>query len=278
MITNAQLGTYKKLISDIEKYNYYFTNDTDGQNIIEDSLFYQSYLKLEQGLKEEIKSKKYNTLILLVGFSVQPLVLSISVLKPKKVYLLFSNETKHNCSIIYNWSTKSFEIFKKENKNINIPEFIGCNNWEDDNCEYLINSSEPNDTYKKILSIIENEKSYGKIAIDITGGKKTMVSGAFIAASMTGTDALYVDFGDYDGSNPVPGTEFLRLQKNPITDFLANISTIFGYIKQGGWISKEVLSINYQSLAEQLVSLNLLKRENQDNISGYKPYPFSQEP
>ncbi|HOJ19696.1 MAG TPA: hypothetical protein PLT92_14125 [Ignavibacteriaceae bacterium] len=273
LIEQDQINIYKKLIGDDEKYNYYFTNKTDGEDLSRDSLFYKSYLQLNVRLTEEIKSEYYNTLILLVGFSVQPLVLSISILKPNKVYLLFSNETKQNCSTIMKWTKKFYTLGEIANE----VKFAGCDSWHNIDCKYLINSSDPDDTYKKILDIVNNEKINGPIAIDITGGKKTMVSGAFIAASMTGTDALYVDFGDYDGNNPVPGTEDIKLQKNPITEFVSRISKIFSNIQSGQWISKKDLNENYKTLADQLVKLNLLQINSQNSEEGYKPYPYKNE-
>lgn len=257
MINPFQLSSYKQLTGVDEKYNYYFTNDINGKDITKDSLFYQSYLQFEERLTAEIKSKQYNTLILLVGFSIQPLVLSINILKPKKVYLLFSNETKPNCYRIMNWTNKFYKLRGDKKESI---EFVDCNSWDNNNCKYLINSSDPDDTYKNILDIVNKGKNDGPIAIDITGGKKTMVSGAFIAASMTGTDALYVDFGDYDGNNPVPGTEYIKLQKNPIDILLQGLKKIFTEISQNGRISQYVLqsSRDYKNIYPLLIEYEIL--------------------
>lgn len=258
MIASEQLRTYKTLTGDDEKYMYYFTNNAEGNDINdinEKSIFYQSYLELEKKLIEEIKSKNYHTLILLVGFSIQPLVLSISVLKPKKVYLLFSKETKENCSKIMKWVDKFTQFINLEGESI---EFVGKDSWVDPKCQYLVDSSDPSDTYNKILNIINNEKTNGPIAIDITGGKKTMVSGAFTAAAITDTDALYVDFSDYDGANPIPGTEFIQLQTNPLDVFLKNVQAALNSLP----IYKEHLTGKLKDFGDLLISIGILKEIN----------------
>jgi len=207
-ITPEQLDKYKKCINDECKYKYYFTNDEKGENINDESIFVKSYEHLKNTLSEEIAKKRYSTLILLVGFSIQPLVLSISVLKPKKVYLLYSKETNKYCDKIQNWTEKFF-IKNKEN----VPSFLGKDEWGKSGSQYKVESSNPADTYHKILLIVEKDNDGS--AIDITGGKKTMVSGAFSLASLKNIDTYYVDFDEYDGSNPKPGTEILKLQENP---------------------------------------------------------------
>lgn len=261
-----QIGKYKKLTGDEEKYNFYFTNSEGGNTITKESLFYQSYIHLKDGLDKKIISAKYDTLILLVGFSVQPLVLSISVLNPKKVYLLYSNETKQNCLKIMLWINR-FIAFKNSFFTVkeSVIEFVGADLWEKSDCQYLINSSDPDDTYNKVLSIVTKEKDNGPVAIDITGGKKTMVSGAFIAASMTGTDALYVDFGDYDGSNPIPGTEFIRLQKNPIEILLLGLKKIFSEIDKNGKITQNTLekSKDYEEIYPLLIKYGILTQKKE---------------
>jgi hypothetical protein len=259
-ITQDQLNTYKKLTGDDEKYNYYFTNNVEGIDIGIDSIFYKSYMLLKDKLPAEITSKKYNTLVLLVGFSIQPLVLSISVLKPEKVYLLFSGETKPNCSKITNWTNKLFNLIKGTP-----PKYADIDSWENFDCQYLINSSEPDDTYNKILQIIDKEKTIGNIAIDITGGKKTMVSGAFIAASITSTDSLYVDFDKYDGNNPIPGTELLAKQSSPVEILLKGLKKIFNEISENGKITKDNLvnSIDYKEIYPLLLQYSIFPEKEE---------------
>lgn len=235
-ITPEQINRYKKCENDLEKLNYYFTNDEKGTAINDESIFMKSYANLQTSFYNAINNNEYETLILLVGFSIQPLVLSTSVIKPKKVYLLFSDETSKNCNIIQSWIEKFFTA-----KELTAPKFIGSDSWDNNASVYKVDSSDPEDIYKKILKIIQIEKANGKIAIDITGGKKTMVSGAFTAASITNTDAYYVDFENYDGANPVPGTEFLRLQKNPVDNLMTGLKSIFDEIKSQNRITKDAL-------------------------------------
>lgn len=57
-----------------------------------------------------------------------------------------------------------------------------------------------------------------RVFVDPTGGKKSMSSAAALAAFLLGAPLVYVDYGQYHGSNriPVAGTEYPRLLANPL--------------------------------------------------------------
>ncbi|MHB8338313.1 MAG: hypothetical protein ACYDEE_12950 [Ignavibacteriaceae bacterium] len=253
-ITSPQLDKYKKILNEENRYKYYFTNDENGTDINHESIFTKSYNHLIQNLSAEIKDSQYDTLILLVGFSIQPLVLSICILKPQTVYLLYSKETKKYCDKIHNWTSKILEK--------NPPTFVGANNWCKNILDYQVDSSNPEDTYNKILSIVNSDVNKDKkdnIAIDITGGKKTMVAGAFNIAAIKDIDTYYVDFTDYDGNNPIPGTELFAKQKNPIESFIKGISKAFSAIKNAP-LDYDDLESDYKNLLKILVDLGLLTK------------------
>jgi len=74
------------------------------------------------------------------------------------------------------------------------------------------------DIYAKIKEAIQHiDPSEG--AVDITGGKKVMSSGAAIAGAYLGLDVLYLDSFEYDPKTklPVPGKEQLLRIDNLFT-------------------------------------------------------------
>ena len=92
--------------------------------------------------------------------------------------------------------------------------------------------SDPVSTFKRIKEIIDSidDVDNKRIALDLTGGKKTMLGGGYTAGaiwtsrwseeakkSVPFCDMYYVDSKEYDPSqgSPVPGTEFLSQLVNP---------------------------------------------------------------
>jgi len=91
-------------------------------------------------------------------------------------------------------------------------------------CE-IANPADPVETFKQIKKVIDNVRKQvrgnTKIALDLTGGKKTMIGGGFTAGSIYSLapkcDMFYVDSSEYnpDRGAPKPGTEFLSRLDNP---------------------------------------------------------------
>ena len=146
--------------------------------------------------EENRPDKKYGGLILTVGFSVQPLILSIGAISSQRIGLLYTPETKHLCDPIV--------------KETNYSSHADC-------CE--IDGSNPNGIYETIweLRFSENWTDFEHIAVDITGGKNAMAAGAGLAASVIPADIYYVDSDKYlqDFRMPEPGSEYLRRLESP---------------------------------------------------------------
>ena len=91
------------------------------------------------------------------------------------------------------------------------------------------NPSDPVATFKRIKEII-NRVGNKRIALDLTGGKKTMVGGGFTAGAILGLtdniDMFYIDSLEYNAERgaPVPGTEFLSRLENPYDVY--NVQTV----------------------------------------------------
>lgn len=165
----------------------------------------------------------YDVGIFLVGFSSIPIVLSLAEIQPKEqIYFLYSRETKNRLGEI---SDRIRVMLGDSNSRlVDLVEDTVLNNLESSALE-IDDPSNPVATFKRIKALIEQvgDKS---IALDLTGGKKTMIGGGFIAGSILGfadagqrstCDMFYIDSLKFDPTRgtPEPGTEFLTLLENP---------------------------------------------------------------
>src|SRR3989338_8127533 len=145
------------------------------------------------------KIPKYDWLILPVGLEVHYYVLLIKALKPKKVYFIGTEEFhKTNLDPIIKKSN-----LKREQYFVEVINYRGMDVAE---------------VYGKI-----KEKSYlfeGKVAVDLTGGKRVISAGSAIMACFFGFDLIYIDEDWHDDiKRGIPGTEELVLVKNPFHTF-----------------------------------------------------------
>lgn len=144
-------------------------------------------------------NEQYDYLISTLGESPHPLILSILAINPKeKVFLLHTRETEKFINYI-------------------VEESGLCHT----KCKTIpINGSDVAELYRKMKELYP-ELEGKKIAIDITGGKKTMSCGASLAGFMMGAEIFYVDNYGYDSNlrRPKPGAEFLYKVKNPLEIF-----------------------------------------------------------
>ncbi len=141
---------------------------------------------------------KFDVLISLVGFSPEPVILTILALKPKEVKFIISEETKPILDIIV------------QKTGLKPSQFDSL----------TVASSNIEDVYEAIRNSVR-DKDLGKVAIDITGGKKSMVGGAAQAAGYLGCAAFYVDYSEYNKAfrKPTPGSEYLNFLRNPYEIF-----------------------------------------------------------
>ena len=167
---------------------------------------YSELFKQESELKQQLNlsvreefierhnnfSKKYMHLIMLVGASPEPLIRTILSIKPEKV------------SFIY---TKDVESFLDK-----VVSDAGLKASEYDKVK--VDGSNPGEIYDVVKKYAIK---YENLAVDVSGGKKSMTAGMSIAAAFYGIPILYNDYKEYDASlrMPKPGTEFLDELKNP---------------------------------------------------------------
>ena len=156
--------------------------------------------RIEEIVKErtvEDKIGEYKGLILTTGFSPEPLVLTITALKPEKVFFL---------------CTKDSEIYLNR-----IVKESGLLPAQLDKA--IIERSDGLDVYEKVKEKWD-EWGFERIAIDMTGGTKAMVSGAAVAGSFLKVDIIYVDskFG-WILKKSYPGSERIVRLGNPFDVF-----------------------------------------------------------
>ncbi|MYA98182.1 TIGR02710 family CRISPR-associated protein [Candidatus Poribacteria bacterium] len=141
--------------------------------------------------------KEYDVLILTVGFSPEPLILSIRAIEHKRVALLYTKETA--------------KFLPRIQDETNLPlNHLAMRE---------IDGSSTVEVYETIMELYTKWSKPKNIAVDITGGKKSMVGGAAMAGAALGADIYYVDNTSFILGKPEPGSEYLSLLDNPYTVF-----------------------------------------------------------
>ena len=147
------------------------------------------------------EGKEYGGLILTVGLSPEPLILSICALKPTQLSLLYTQETE-----------KFLQRIEKEALAIGITAVS----------KHEIGGSDVVEIYEIVKKQYDDWEIHpDKLAVDITGGKTSMAAGAAMAGCVLGADIYYVDSGEFlpEFRKPAPGTEYLNLLANPYVVF-----------------------------------------------------------
>ena len=179
----------------------------------------------------------YDVGIFLVGFSSLPIVLSIAEVQPcQKIYFIHSDDTGTKCDEITERFTEMLtdppdpfcRLIDPCDAVSLIARVQGAGRWE------IADPSDPVSTFQQIKDIIDDVRGdlgdNAQIALDLTGGKKTMIGGGFTAGSIyfvsSKCNMFYVDSSEYDPDfgAPKPGTEFLSQLDNPYDVY--NVQTI----------------------------------------------------
>nr|WP_276662202.1 hypothetical protein [Syntrophomonas wolfei] len=162
----------------------------------------------KEKLGENFPDKKYNNLVFLVGYSLEPLFQLIKIYQPKRVFLLLSNEYgknergwdrgTHICDLIE--KNQAFPSVIEVTNNFCLKNSIDPSNptgvFQILQMFYQYSLDQDNNSSTSV-SAEGNEKE--PFLIDITGAKKSMVAGAFLFGAFTRTPISYVDFDEpYD--------------------------------------------------------------------------------
>ena len=154
-----------------------------------------------------LRQKTYDGLILTVGRSPEPQILSICAIagKSTRVGLLYTEAANDSLNRIFKGMDWQYsDVFDRAHR---------------------IDGSDTTEIYRTIMELYREWEKYAesdepKIAVGITGGKKVMASAAALAGATLRADIYYVDTDEKNKLNkPVPGSEYLRLLDNPYTVF-----------------------------------------------------------
>ena len=174
----------------------------EGKRFYWENLHKKVEKKFVDNVKKRINSKElqeYDWLIIPAGLEESYYVLLIKALKPKRVYFLCTQEFRNE--FLDNVTQKTG--LKREQYVVNVVQYKGMDVAE---------------VYGKIKENISLFK--GKVAVDLTRGKRIISAGAAIMASFFGFDLIYVDEDWWDDiKRGIPGTEELILVKNPFHIF-----------------------------------------------------------
>lgn len=198
-----------------------------------EQIFYENtvFPLIRRKFREHESSKiteNYNALILSVGKYYQPLILSLEAIQPKKVYFLYTSETEMYLDTIVEALQLKPSQYQKEE----------------------VDAVNPTPIYEAIKKVDRN-KGDGKIAVDFTGGTKSMSGGMAMAGGLVGADIFYIaSKWNKTLRKPEPGTESIEKIINPYE--------LFGDIDlkraQELWLNGEYMasSIMFQQLADKL--------------------------
>lgn len=147
----------------------------------------------------KIKKPIYG-LILPVGTSPEPLILSVSAIKPEKVLFLHTAETEYVLDAIV------------DNTNLKARQ------WD----KRTIDPANPTHIYREIKEAWIRWGKRRDIAVDFTGGTKSMSGGAAMAGALLGAQLVYIANRKYlpdPYRRPEPGSEYLEFVPNPYDVF-----------------------------------------------------------
>jgi hypothetical protein len=141
--------------------------------------------------KNRITAKPAEILVQLVGYSWEPLLISVCAYRPKKVVLILNDwyndqEGKARGIVYQEYIAKLKELNLIDDTPENIPQ-----PWEPV-------KDRPEEVFKFLKKHVLPFVNKGKrVVVDITGAKKSMGSGAYLFSSYTNASVSYIDYEEY---------------------------------------------------------------------------------
>jgi hypothetical protein len=143
--------------------------------------------------KNRIRTEPCDELVLLVGHSIEPLLQTVWAYRPKKRVLLIVSESygrDKDGAVWYGQEqaqlVKAMIEHLKKNPQIALPDDLKID-WK------LVSEPDPVQVFQTLLQNVGQSRN---VVVDITGAKKSMVSGAFLYAAYANVPVSYVDFED----------------------------------------------------------------------------------
>lgn len=202
-------GIDDALRSGLEDLEYEFSTDLRGGRL--DDWDGEGYVRRVLGLELRKMAALYarpepgGTLVLTAGMSLTPLLLAVAWRRPKVVHLVGSNTDE---------GREATEAVRRVLVGLE-PAFVEVTGLRVELPEPLfVDPSDPARAYGPLVALL---RKLASPVVDVTGGKKTMVSAAFVAASEVRATIQYVDFERYsaEARMPFPGSAFVRELTDP---------------------------------------------------------------
>jgi hypothetical protein len=144
--------------------------------------------------RRAIEERPCDTLILLVGYSVEPLLQTICAFQPQRLVLLlnewYGSQDDPNRQSGLDRGEDLKEVIEKLPRDL-LPEQPAIEPHEV--------TDQPTSVFRKLCQHALPDQRAGKqVIVDITGAKKSMDAGAFLFATYANVPVSYVNFDDYD--------------------------------------------------------------------------------
>lgn len=154
-------------------------------------------------------------LVMLVGYALEPLLQSICVYKPREVFLVLNDwygDRRGN-----GWGEDFIEILR----------VLQSKPWSGVSLQVTPDPLQtvpgrPADVFRYLRKqLLPRLRDQGRVVLDITGAKKSMVAGAYLFGAYANVPVSYVDFDDYDATRSRPWGYSCRigLLENPYAAF-----------------------------------------------------------
>lgn len=190
----------------------YWIREAEGRT----EWYIENLLPLEMAYSAQ-PQRKCDTLTLLVGYSPDPLLQTIWVYQPKRIFLVLSewygDDTGEDMAYNYvEWIELMAEygLFSGE-----VPD-------PEEDMIISTGKASPDWIFNELRSaLLPSQQAGERIVVDITGAKKNMAAGAFLFAAYMGAKINYVDFDKYDDRSrrPYGYTCNIGPQPNPYQTF-----------------------------------------------------------
>lgn len=144
--------------------------------------------------KHDSTLQKGGILFSILGFSPEPIILTARTVEPQIHVIFTTNNQSEGSDYLEKYLESNYEMV------------------------YL-----PDEKFETVYKALKEQlylNPSSQITLDITGGKKSMVTSAAIFGKDYGCKIVYVDFADYikDLRKPMPGSEILNIVYNPLED------------------------------------------------------------
>ncbi|CCQ93984.1 conserved hypothetical protein [[Clostridium] ultunense Esp] len=162
----------------------------------------KSLLNAEMELiRQRSSSEHCETLVLLVGFSLEPLLQSVCMHQPEKILLVLNDDgyADEPSDVYVVHVFEAIERLREEGLIDRVPKYLGGDPPRESPFEKT--GDDPLAVFRVLAKVLRDETD---AVIDITGGKKSMVAGAFLYAAYAGVRVSYVDFAKYDPKSRRP--------------------------------------------------------------------------